>query len=109
MVNKINAKTFIYILIILTAFALTFIFAKNIQTKNINTNVNNVIIEGKEPKIDINKADKSELMSIEGIGDKKADLIINNRPYKSIWDLERIKGISENYIQQIKDKITVNN
>lgn len=107
--KKVNTIIFLSIFIIISAFALGFIIAKSIGENNVNTNINSIVVEDKEPRIDINKADKTELMIIEGIGNKKADLIISNRPYKSIWDLEKIEGISENYVQQIKDKITVNN
>lgn len=84
-----------------------FTFGFSISQKNINQNINTINLGDQNKKVDINKADKAELMSIEGIGEKKAQLIINNRPYKSIWDLSNINGISENYVQQIRDKITV--
>jgi competence protein ComEA len=72
-----------------------------------NVNINNVVIGKEEQKININTADKNELMSIEGVGEKKADLIINNRPYGSIWDLERINGISEEFIKKNEGRLTV--
>jgi competence protein ComEA len=71
---------------------------------NVNIN-NNVVIGKEEQKINVNTADKNELMSIEGVGDKKADLIIRNRPYNSIWDLERINGISEEFIKKNEGRL----
>ena len=100
-----KSNIILFILIITIAFMLGFSFSKG--TSNTNQNVNTINVEQQGRKININKADKAELMSIEGIGEKKSQLIINNRPYKSIWDLANLKGISENYVNQIKDKITV--
>jgi competence protein ComEA len=101
---KKNNIIIIFILIFVVSFALG--FSVN-SAKNINQNVNTIKVEHPNKKVNLNTADKAELMSIEGIGEKKSQLIIDNRPYKSIWDLVNIKGISENYVNQIKDKITI--
>ena len=62
-------------------------------------------------KIDINTASKSHLMSLAGIGEGKADAIIEyrktNGPFKSIEEIKNVKGIGESIYQKIKDKIEV--
>ena len=62
-------------------------------------------------KIDINSASKSHLMSLPGIGEGKANAIIEyrktNGPFKSIEEIKNVKGIGESIYQKIKDKIEV--
>ncbi|RXJ84051.1 helix-hairpin-helix domain-containing protein [Arcobacter sp. CECT 8985] len=55
--------------------------------------------------IDFNKASKQELMSIKGIGQKKAESIINYRKtnkIKTVDDLEKIKGFGKTLVKKIK-------
>lgn len=62
-------------------------------------------------KININEADKEELMSLEGIGDKKAEAIIERRetyaPFSDISEIKNVEGIGDGVFEKIKDKITV--
>ena len=61
-------------------------------------------------KVDINSADKKELMTLKGIGDKTADSIIAYRKkscFKSLNDLTGVKGIGEKTIAKNKKDITV--
>lgn len=62
-------------------------------------------------KININKAGKSELMTITGVGDKTADKIIDyrekNGDFKSIDDIKRIGGIGDKKFDSMKDEIEV--
>ncbi|KAF0226838.1 MAG: beta-lactamase domain-containing protein, partial [bacterium] len=46
-----------------------------------------------EGQVDINKAPKEELIKIKHIGDVRADELITLRPFSSVDDLERVKGI----------------
>ena len=58
----------------------------------------------------LNKADKSELMEIKGIGEAKADAIIKERKngkFKSFEDVTRVKGIGESIANNIKDDVKV--
>jgi len=44
-------------------------------------------------QVDINTAPKEELIKIKHIGDVRADELISLRPFSSVDDLERVKGI----------------
>tara|TARA_R110000782_G_scaffold112960_1_gene202907 strand:+ start:270 stop:536 length:267 start_codon:yes stop_codon:yes gene_type:complete len=61
--------------------------------------------------ININTADKEALMSvIKGVGDKKAEAIINyrkeNGPFKSIDELTNIKGIGQTTIDKHREMLS---
>lgn len=63
-------------------------------------------------KVNINTADRTELMTLPGIGESKADLIINyresNGSFGSIEDIMNINGIKDGVYSKIKEYITVN-
>lgn len=58
-------------------------------------------------RININSAPASELDSLWGIGEKRAQAIIDNRPYQSIEELLNRKIIPQNVYERIKDEISV--
>lgn len=62
-------------------------------------------------KININLADKEELMKLPGIGDSKADSIIRFRkekgPFTDIQDLTKIPGIKASAFNKIKELISI--
>lgn len=62
-------------------------------------------------KININTANKETLMMINGIGDKKADLIIayrkENGAFKSVDALANIKGISSNMLDKNRAVLSI--
>lgn len=62
-------------------------------------------------KIDINKASKSELISLPGIGEKTAELIIELRTKKNkftnINELLEVKGIGNKKLEKIKNHIII--
>ncbi|MEW6299236.1 MAG: ComEA family DNA-binding protein [Thermodesulfobacteriota bacterium] len=62
-------------------------------------------------KVNINTADKAALEALPGIGPAKADAIIEYRQktgeFKTVSDLEKVPGIGEKTVEQLKDKVTV--
>lgn len=61
-------------------------------------------------KININTATKEELTTLTGIGESKANSIIEYRKtnqFKSIEELKNVSGIGEALYESIKDSITV--
>ena len=64
----------------------------------------------KNTLVSINKAEKEELMLLEGIGDAKAEAIITYRKTKAFSTLEElmdVDGIGQNVFDKIKDSITL--
>ncbi|WP_318508320.1 helix-hairpin-helix domain-containing protein [Bacillus sp. T3] len=62
-------------------------------------------------KVNINKADETELETLPGIGPSKSAAIIEYRtttcPFKSIEEIQSISGIGEKTFEKLKDKITI--
>ncbi len=58
-------------------------------------------------KVNINTASKEELDVLPGIGPVLAERIIEARPFKTIEDVMKVKGIKEGEFGKIKDMITV--
>ena len=67
--------------------------------------------EADDGKININTADKEQLMTLTGIGDAKAELIIQYREehggFQSIEELMEIDGIKEGVFQKISGQIKI--
>lgn len=61
--------------------------------------------------IDVNKADAKTLQTLEGIGPKKAQAIINyrrkNGQFKSLSDLQKVPGIGEKTLLKNKRKLSL--
>jgi len=57
--------------------------------------------------VDLNMADQKALESLPGIGPALAKKIMEGRPFQSVDDLSRIKGMNKSKIDAIKDKVTV--
>src|SRR5450830_1148366 len=60
--------------------------------------------------VNLNTATKSELESVKGVGPAKADAIIAYRtktPFKSVDDLDNVKGFGKKSIDKIRSEVTV--
>jgi competence protein ComEA len=64
-----------------------------------------------DSKININTADQAKLRELAGIGEKKAQEIINYRekhgPYQTIEAITEVSGIGEKTLENIQDMITI--
>ncbi len=60
-----------------------------------------------QPRVDLNTGTREELESLPGIGPVKAQAIIDNRPYNSINEVTRVKGIKDATFEEIRDRIVV--
>ena len=65
----------------------------------------------KTAKININKADETELQNLPGIGPAKAAAIVEYRntsgPFKVVEDLKNISGIGDKTFEKLKDLISI--
>ena len=61
--------------------------------------------------VNINTATKEELTSLKGVGDKRAQEIIDYRKkngnFKSVDELEKVPGIGPGLMKQIRSQVTV--
>jgi len=63
--------------------------------------------------VDINTATQSELESVKGLGPSKARAIIAHREkngnFKSVDELDNVKGFGKSTIVKLRGELTVNN
>jgi competence protein ComEA len=57
-------------------------------------------------KVNLNTAKQAELEELPGIGPSHAKAIVEARPFKSVDDLERVKGLGKTRIDALKDLVT---
>jgi competence protein ComEA len=58
-------------------------------------------------KVSLNNASLEQLENLPGIGPKKAKAIIDARPFKSVEDVMKVKGIKAGTFNKIKDNLTL--
>lgn len=61
--------------------------------------------------IDVNSATETDFTKLKGIGPVRAKAIVayrqQNGPFKSLDDLEKVKGIGKKVLTQIKDQLVI--
>jgi competence protein ComEA len=57
-------------------------------------------------KVDVNSADLEALETLPGVGPATAKRIVSGRPFNSLSDLEKVKGLSKAKVDELKDKVT---
>jgi competence protein ComEA len=81
------------------------------SNSNVSTSNSNGTTTPNIGKININTATKEQLMTLPGIGEVKAQAIIDyrtkNGPFKSIHDIVNVSGIGEKTFEKIENLITV--
>lgn len=64
-----------------------------------------------EDKVNLNQATKEELMTLNGVGEKKAEKIIDyreeNGSFQKIEDLKNVNGFGEKSFESLKTSITI--
>ncbi len=58
-------------------------------------------------KVNLNTASVAELETLPGVGPARAREIIEGRPYKSVDDLEKIKGLGKARLDALRDHVTI--
>ena len=56
--------------------------------------------------IELNRASRDDLMTLDGIGEVRADAIIRARPFKAKTELVERRLIPESLYEKIADKVT---
>ncbi len=81
----------------------------NIPSSTSETKVDNICVSPN--KVNINSATVEELTTLNGVGEAKAQKIIEYRNtnglFKSIEDIKNVSGIGETFYEKIKDSITI--
>lgn len=60
--------------------------------------------------VDLNTASKQELMSVKGVGEIKAQAILDYRakqPFKSVDELANVKGFGVKNVEKLKNEFSV--
>ena len=89
--------------------------AESLDTESINNGHLEEKSDEKSPKdaekLNINQADLTQLQQLSGIGEKKAQAIIDyrneNGSFKTIEDLAKVTGIGEKTVEKLRDSITI--
>lgn len=58
-------------------------------------------------RIDLNTATPAELQTLPGIGAVTAAAIVAGRPYRSVDELEKVRGLGASHVAALRDRVTV--
>lgn len=84
------------------------VLSKCIQTLEVDVGANNDVNHvAKVEIISINNATLVELETLDGIGQKRAEAIVSNRPYQNLRELVEKNVISANLFTQIEENISL--
>lgn len=64
-----------------------------------------VYADKKADKININNCSQEALEALPDIGKVLAKRIVEGRPYKDVYELDRLKDVGRDTIEAIKDKV----
>jgi len=77
-----------------------------------STETNKNTDDNQTDKVNINTASKQQLMTIPGVGEKKAQAIISyretNGSFTSIDEVKKVEGIKDGVFEKMKDYIVIN-
>jgi DNA uptake protein ComE-like DNA-binding protein len=62
---------------------------------------------GGDRPINVNRATEAELEAMPGVGPVIARRVIAGRPYRSVDDFDRVKGIGKKRLEEIRPLVTV--
>jgi len=68
--------------------------------------VDEALVPGATP-LDLNAATEAELMTLPGIGPELARRIVEGRPFRSVDDLARVKGIGPKKLEVVRPLVLV--
>ena len=114
--NKWNLITSLLCIFIITIVGCLLLYAENVEQNTIYIPEKEYfekpisIEDNHDCKININTAPKEELMLIDGIGEKKAEAILEyrqNTPFTKTEDIMEISGFGAKIFEKIADKICV--
>lgn len=103
-------KTFGILRTSLCAFALTLaVCALGAENKKANSANGELAPKTGAPahKVDINHADAATLQKLPGITADNARAIIAARPFKSMSDLDTIKGLTSERLEQLRNEVDI--
>lgn len=118
--GKKAARDYLNLAVLLEDGQKIYVPTRKEAAKQESNNVNDTETDGNSPgnseeadsgRVNINTADRTELMTLPGVGEAKADSIIayrqENGRFAAIEDIMKITGIKEGLFSKISDKITV--
>ena len=82
-----------------------------LKTDKLNTAASPAQQSAQGAGIDLNTATVEQLMTLKGIGKKRAEMIVQDRekngPFSSLEDLTRVKGIGKKTVENNASKLTL--
>ena len=82
----------------------------NLETKN-KTSSATAVMSNMSGKIHLNSANINELQQLNGVGEKKAQAIVEyrqqNGKFKTVAELQNVKGIGPKLLEKNKDRLSL--